>query len=124
MAKLNAIVCCTQAVFTDPYWHLIGVLEQIWVRSNETARFDVFIKLGDVLSTFDSDITIVVRSFDDGPGEVIANRTQKTRGGGDGVALAKFSLEVEFEKEGTFNVEAYLNGALLDEQKLKVLIID
>jgi len=28
--KIEAVVFCQSAVFTDPWWHLIGVMDELW----------------------------------------------------------------------------------------------
>jgi hypothetical protein len=119
--KVNAVLFCQKAVFTSPWWNLVGVCTELYLRENGEAEFDVFLRLGD--ATSEQDFRIEVCVVDPETKEELASFASLSRGTDEGIATAVFPLEVVFPRDDVYNVEVRAEGRLLDVQLLPVLLM-
>ncbi len=117
--KLNALVFCVKAVFTDPWWNLIGVFQEYYLRSESVVRFDAYIKIGD--AAIGEDIQISLSITEPENGLRLGGTGIVTRAAEDGTLDAALALELQGLREGTYTVEVWMGAHILDAQKLRVI---
>lgn len=117
--KLNALVFCVKAVFTDPWWNLVGVFQEYYLRADSAARLDAYVKVGDADPDVDCELLLAV--IDSGTGMVAGDAMIATRAAKDGTIEAAVPVELQNLREGSYTVEVYLDGRLIDAQKLTVV---
>ena len=119
--KLNALVFCVKAVFTDPWWNLIGVFQEYYLRADSETRFDAYVKFGDAAADVDCELLLAV--VDTGTGIVAGDFMVATRAAKDGTIEVAVPVELQNLREGSYTVEVHLDGRLIDAQKLTVVDI-
>lgn len=117
--KLNALVFCVKAVFTDPWWNLIGVFQEYYLRTGQQPRLDAYVKIGDAAA--DTDCELLVAVIDPDTGSVAGDAIVETRAAIDGTVEVAFPVVLQNLREGAYTVEVSLDGRLIDVQKLMVV---
>src|SRR5690606_15120092 len=102
-------------------WNLVGVCDELLLREDGVAEFDVFMRIGDAESTRDFAVELQIRDVSNS--DTIASYLAPRRATSDGVATSVFELAVEFPREDVYDVEVVVEGRLLDVQKLPVLFV-
>ena len=120
--KIEAVVICQSAVFTDPWWHLIGVMDELWLRNEGQARFDAYVKLAKVIEGQDYILRTAI--IDPGSGQVIAESAGVCRPDLSGNLERTLGFDLVFPREDEFFVELWLNDMFLDARTIRVNILE
>ncbi|MCZ7605501.1 MAG: hypothetical protein M5U25_05385 [Planctomycetota bacterium] len=118
LPTLNAVIYCTKAVYTEPWWHLVGEFDDFLVEDPEHAKLDVFIKFGDMSLDYDAEMEL--RIMDPMTGDLMERFPALIRGDKEGVATRVISVEMAFKREATYHVEVVIDGQLVGVRKLPV----
>lgn len=119
IAKLNALIPCVKAVWTDPWWNLVGVFAQLLAPDDRASCFDVFVKLGDVEPGRDCRLQVLFGLPDSD--DIAAQASATMRAGSDRVAEQVVSFEMLFRREGMYTIEVWLDDVFVDSQVLEVV---
>ena len=118
LPRLNAVIFCTKAVYTEPWWHLVGEFDDFLVDDPENAHFDVFVKFGDM--SFDRDSEMELRIIDPLTGDPMERFPAIIRGDKEGVATRVIPVAMAFSREAVYHVEVVVDGQLVGLRKLPV----
>ena len=118
--KMNSLVFCLGAVYTDPWWNLAGVFTRLGLQGDGEARFDAFVLLGDMKAGAKALIDLQI--VDPRQYVVLQQRRGYTYAGDSGMASRVFSFDLTFPRTGLYPVEILADGYLLDSQTLEVVL--
>lgn len=118
--KLNALVFCKKAVFTEPWINLIGVFDEVMARRGDVEEFDAFIRLGDVPPNRDCQTRVQI--VDPETGAILEERQALSRGDSDGVAHRTLEFRIGFPREGVYEAHIWYDQVLVDVQKFPVVL--
>lgn len=119
--KLNALVFCKKAVFTDPWMNLVGVFDEMLTRRGELEAFDVFVRLGDVPP--DRDFEVRVQIVDPESGEVLGEEEALCRADKNGVASRTLEFQFTFPRDDVYEAHVWYDESYVDVQKLSVVLL-
>jgi hypothetical protein len=107
-------------VFTEPWWHLVGVIDELHTQEGAREEFDAFIRLGDLppAQDFQAGLSLI----DPLSQQVIAEQQALARSDSKGSAARAVSLTCEFAHEGVYEAHILYNDDLVDVQRLPVLL--
>lgn len=109
-------------MFTDPWWNLVGVFDDLFAREGIEAEFDVYLRVSRVSSR--KDCVIELRLIDPSTLQPAAVVEQMTRGDLNGVVTLARTFNFSFEAEGMYHIEVLMDGTLLDLVLMRVIFLE